>query len=99
MPSRILHLTSDVEVRLMPTTTGVAISIFGEHETDSHAVYPWDEMVNNLINEHAIPVLREDDLRITPESQQFLMKIGNSMKARGQEILDRTKKLIVIVPD
>ena len=99
MPSRILHLTSDVEVRLMPTTTGVAISIFGEHETDSHAVYPWDEMVNNLINEHAIPVLREDDLRITPESQQFLMKIGNSMKARGQEILDRTKKLTVIVPD
>jgi len=83
----------------MPTTTGVAISIFGEHETDSHAVYPWDEMVNNLINEHAIPVLREDDLRITPESQQFLMKIGNSMKARGQEILDRTKKLTVIVPD
>ena len=83
----------------MPTTTGVAISIFGEHETDSHAVYPWDEMVNNLINEHAIPVLREDDLRITPESQQFLMKIGNSIKARGQEILDRTKKLTVIVPD
>ena len=99
MSSRILHLTSDVEVRLMPTTTGVAISIFGEHETDSHAVYPWDEMVNNLINEHAIPVLREDDLRITPESQQFLMKIGNSMKSRGQEILDRTKKLTVIVPD
>ena len=99
MSSRILHLTSDVEVRLMPTTTGVAISIFGEHETDSHAVYPWGEMVNNLINEHAIPVLREDDLRITPESQQFLMNIGKSMKARGQEILDRTKKLIVIVPD
>jgi hypothetical protein len=43
-------------------------------------------------------VLREDDLRITPESQQFLMNIGNSMKARGQEILDRTKKLTVIVP-
>ena len=90
MANRILHLTSDVEVRLMPTTTGVAISIFGEHETDSDAVYPWDEMVDNLIGEHAIPVLREDDLRITPETQQFLMKIGNSMKFRGQEILDRT---------
>ncbi len=99
MSSRILHLTSDVEVRLMPTTTGVAISIFGEHDTDSHAVYPWEEMVNNLIDEHAIPVLRKDDFRVTPESQQFLMKIGNSMKARGQEILDKTEKLIVVVPD
>ena len=99
MSSRILHLTSDVEVRLMPTTTGVAISIFGEHETDSHAGYPWDEMGNNLIGEHAIPVLRKDDYRITPESQQFLINIGKSMKARGQEILDRTEKLTVVVPD
>ena len=99
MSSRILHLTSDVEVRLMPTTTGVAISIFGEHETDSHAVYPWDEMVNNLIGEHAIPVLRKDDYSITPERPQFLINIGNSLIARGQEILDRTEKLTVVVPD
>ena len=96
MSSRILHLTSDVEVRLMPTTTGVAISIFGEHETDSHAVYPWDEMVNNLIGEHAIPVLRKDDYRITPESQQFLINIGKSMKKHAEDIINRTNKLTVV---
>ena len=99
MASRILSLTSDIEVRLMPTTTGVAISIFGELETDSHAVYPWEEMIKNLIDEPAIPVLRKDDFRVTPESKDFLNKIGNNMKARGQEILDKTDKLTVIVPD
>jgi glutaredoxin 2 len=53
-------------------------------------------MINNLIGEHAIPVLRKDDYRVTPESYQFLKNIGKSMKERGQEILDRTEKLTVI---
>ena len=100
MASRVLELTSEVEVRLMPTTTGVAISIFGEEQNyNSHAVYPWQEMVDNLIDEHAIPVLRKDDLRVTQESYDFLIKISESMKTRAEEILNRTNKLTVVVPD
>ena len=96
MANRILHLTSDVEVRLMPTTTGIAISIFGELDTDSHAVYPWDEMVINLVDEHSIPVLLQDDYKITQESRDFLMKIGESMKKHAEDIINRTNKLTVV---
>ena len=96
MANRILHLTSDVEVRLMPTTTGIAISIFGELDPDSHAVQPWDEMVINLVDEHSIPVLRQDDYKITQESRDFLMKIGESMKKHAEDIINRTNKHTVV---
>ena len=100
MASRVLELTSEIEVRLMPTTTGVAISIFGDDNNyNSHAVYPWQEMVDNLIDEHAIPVLRKDDFRITQESKDFLINISESMRTRAEEILNRTNKLTVVSPN
>jgi hypothetical protein len=74
MTNKRLELVNEFSVHVSPTVKGVGITIMGQETDPSFHEFAWHNLIEDLIEEHTVTVLKTSDVRVTKDSKEALLK-------------------------
>lgn len=97
MSNKKIEIVSDIDLELSLTLHGIGAVITPDNEDPpSFCEYPWDEVIDTLIDSHTIAVLHKKDIRISGSSKQFLVRIAKELRKQALKIDHKISEMEVI---
>mgnify|MGYP003626433960 FL=1 len=97
MSNKTIEIVSDIDLELSLTLHGIGAVITPDNEdAPSFCEYPWDEVIDTLIDSHTIAVLHKKDIRISGSSKQFLVRVAKELRRQALKIDHKIGEMEVI---
>jgi hypothetical protein len=66
---KTLSVLSELDVHMSITKNGIGVTISSGQDCEtSFSEYTWDELIDDTVEAHTIPVLKENDYRLSRDS-------------------------------
>jgi hypothetical protein len=96
MTNKRLELLNEFNVHVSPTTKGVGITILGQDTEPSFHEFYWHNLLDDLVEEHTVTVLKTSDTRITQDSKEALLRIAAAMRLCSYTLNKKVRQLKVV---
>ncbi len=93
---KTLSIHSELDVHLSITKQGIGVTISGEEADTSFSEYTWDELSDDMIEQHAVPVLASNDYKISKDSRDFIKEAAQKMRYAASKMAQRTDNMDVV---
>ena len=94
--TKTLSVLSELDVHLSITKNGIAVVISGGDSETSFSEYAWDELADDIIDQHAIPVLASNDYKISKDSANFIVDAAQQMRQTARGLVQRVSNMDVV---
>ena len=96
MTNKRLELLNEFNVHVSPTTKGVGITIMGQETDPSFHEFYWHNLVDDLIEEHTVTILKTSDTRITNDSKKSLIRIAAALRLCSYTLNKKVRQLKIV---
>jgi|DEB0MinimDraft_6_1074348.scaffolds.fasta_scaffold13715_2 hypothetical protein len=93
---KTLSVLSELDVHMSLTKHGIGVTISGDDCETSFSEYPWEELVNDMIEAHAVPVLQENDYRISRDSFNYIRDCSQKMRREANSLWQRIEDMQIV---
>jgi hypothetical protein len=93
---KTLSVLSELDVHLSLTKQGIGVVISGGDAETSFSEYTWDELIDDIIDQHSIPVLASNDFKISRESAEFVVSTAQKIRHTSRGLVQRVSNMDVI---
>ena len=96
MSIKRIELVNDLDLELSLTLNGIGVVIAPEHEDPSFSEYTWDEVMEDMVEMHSIPVLGKNDVKISQESFDYVRDCTQKMRVAANQAWTRIEDMEVV---
>lgn len=97
--TKVLEVVSELDVHLTLTPNGVGVSIASEEDIrTSFSEYTWHEIIDDIAEYHAIPVLAANDEKISRDSHDVVIKAAQKMRQAANLLTQRIERMEIVEP-
>mgnify|MGYP003650516613 CR=1 FL=1 len=94
--TKTLSVLSELDVHLSITKNGIAVVISADDAETSFSEYNWDELLDDMVEQHSIPVLASNDYKISKDSANFIVDASQKMRSAARELVQRITNMDII---
>ena len=96
MTNKRLELVNEFGVHVSPTTKGVGITIMGQDTDPSFHEFAWHDLLEDLVEEHIVTILKTNDKRITKDSKEALLRIAAALRLCSYTLNKKIRQLKIV---
>lgn len=90
---------SELDVHLSVTKNGIGVTASSLEDVEaSFSEYTWEEIINDMVDSHSVPVLGTNDEKISDESYEYLRECANKMRSAANILTKRLDTMNVVRP-
>ena len=96
MTNKRLELLNEFDVHVSPTVKGVGITNMGQETDPSFHEFAWHNLIEDLVEEHTVTVLKTSDVRVTKDSKEALLRIAAALRLCSYTLNKKVRQLNVV---
>lgn len=95
--TKVLSVLSELDVHISVTKQGIGITISSADDCEaSFSEYTWDEVMEDMVEMHSIPVLGKNDVKISQESFDYVRDCTQKMRVAANQAWTRIEDMEVV---
>ena len=92
-----LSVLSELDVHMSITKNGIGVTISSGDDCEaSFSEYTWDEIIDDTLESHTIPVLKENDYRLSRDSYDYIKACAKKMRREAEDLDERIEGMGII---
>ena len=93
---KTLSVLSELDVHMSITKNGIGVTISSGQDCEtSFSEYTWDELIDDTLEAHTIPVLKENDYRLA-ECFEYIKECAQKMRREAEDLDKRIEGMGIL---
>lgn len=94
---KTLSVLSELDVHMSITKNGIGVTISSGQDCEtSFSEYTWDELIDDTVEAHTIPVLKENDYRLSRDSFNYIKDCAQKMRREAEDLDKRIEGMGIL---